>query len=152
MRTENVRLRLRLTEIESQLQEIVSSSNSRFRNARLGQELQRRLTKEKMGIQDSLDRVIYPILTIPVELTGEIFLHCLPDYQAEPSARVAPMLLGRVCRQWRQIAYNDSRLWAALHLNFHRLDENAYDDDDWLANLDTRTRLALSRGQKADIT
>ncbi|KAJ7648726.1 hypothetical protein DFH06DRAFT_1209435 [Mycena polygramma] len=151
MRIENIRLRLRLSEIESQLQEIASSSHPRFRNARLGQELQRRLRKEKISIQDTLDSVIYPILTLPVELTCEIFLYCFPDYEAGPSARLAPMLLARVCRQWRHIAYNDSRLWAALHVHFYGLDHEDNDEGS-LANLDALARDWLLRAGRRPLS
>ncbi|KAJ7762570.1 hypothetical protein B0H16DRAFT_1231402, partial [Mycena metata] len=60
---------------------------------------------------------VYPILTLPVETTSEIFLHCLPDYAIYPSGAVAPMLLGRICRQWRNIACGIPRLWATLMIH-----------------------------------
>ncbi|KAJ7108813.1 hypothetical protein C8R44DRAFT_636057 [Mycena epipterygia] len=46
----------------------------------------------------SNSEIVYPILTIPPELTTEIFVHCLPGEPSEPSPSVAPMLLGAVCR------------------------------------------------------
>ncbi|KAJ7166778.1 hypothetical protein C8R46DRAFT_872873, partial [Mycena filopes] len=72
---------------------------------------QRRLTEEKIAIEKSLDSTVYPILTLPVEITAEIFIHCLPDAPASPSVRIAPMLLARRCRQWRNIACSTPRLW-----------------------------------------
>ncbi|KAJ7122169.1 hypothetical protein C8R44DRAFT_530196, partial [Mycena epipterygia] len=54
---------------------------------------------------------IHPILTIPSELTSEIFLHCLPDKPVLPSASAAPILLGMICREWRFIPHGDPRLW-----------------------------------------
>ncbi|KAJ7762607.1 hypothetical protein B0H16DRAFT_1263925, partial [Mycena metata] len=72
---------------------------------------QRRLTEEKITIQRSLDSIVYPVLTLPVEITTEIFVRCLPRYSAYPSGNVAPMLLGRICRQWRNIACSTPRLW-----------------------------------------
>ncbi|KAJ6586309.1 hypothetical protein DFH09DRAFT_1359685 [Mycena vulgaris] len=47
-------------------------------------EEQVRLTKEKSHLQNSINSFIYPILTVPVEITSEIFGHCLPD---APTAR-----------------------------------------------------------------
>jgi hypothetical protein len=73
---------------------------------------------EKITIKESLDRVIYPILTLPVEVTSEIFLHCLPVKPGQPDGRVAPMLLGQICQKWRNIAYSNPRLWAALGIDF----------------------------------
>ncbi|KAJ7103813.1 hypothetical protein C8R44DRAFT_530495, partial [Mycena epipterygia] len=70
-----------------------------------------RLTNERASLQDSIQRIIYPILTLPAELTSEIFLHCLPAEPVRPSAKIAPMLLGAICREWRFIAHADPRLW-----------------------------------------
>ncbi|KAJ7120013.1 hypothetical protein C8R46DRAFT_876350, partial [Mycena filopes] len=69
------------------------------------------LEEEKIAIQKSLESVVYPILTIPFEITAEIFLHCLPAFPSQPSGSVAPMLLARICRQWRNIACSTPRLW-----------------------------------------
>ncbi|KAJ6581213.1 hypothetical protein B0H19DRAFT_1251447 [Mycena capillaripes] len=54
-------------------------------------------------------------LTIPLELTSKIFLHCLPDSEFICSdAYSAPLLLCHICRQWRHIAVNTPGLWASL--------------------------------------
>ncbi|KAJ7751712.1 hypothetical protein B0H16DRAFT_1211046, partial [Mycena metata] len=53
---------------------------------------------------------VYPILTLPVEVTTEIFVHCLPENPIL-SGKLAPLLLGRICRKWRDIAYGHPRLW-----------------------------------------
>ncbi|KAJ6582240.1 hypothetical protein B0H19DRAFT_1117811 [Mycena capillaripes] len=121
MKSENLRLRRRLYDIESQLLQIECPTNRRG-SERLTQERQRRLVKEMTIIQESLDLIIYPILTLPVELTSEIFLHCLPNEPQQPSAREAPMLLTRICGEWRNIAHNDPRLWAALRINYRNSD------------------------------
>ncbi|KAJ7085015.1 hypothetical protein C8R43DRAFT_1174403, partial [Mycena crocata] len=106
MKLQNFLLRLRLTEIEEQLLQIQGRPDNRLKNER-----QRRLLNEKTSVQESLDLIIYPILTIPAEITTEIFLHCLPENPAHPSATEAPMLLGAICRVWREIAYSNPRLW-----------------------------------------
>lgn len=55
-----------------------------------------------------------PIEQLPVEVLGEIFLHCLPDLTSFPTPRIrdAPMLLCRVCRHWREVAGSMPILWA----------------------------------------
>ncbi|KAJ7698126.1 hypothetical protein B0H17DRAFT_341680 [Mycena rosella] len=78
--------------------------HQRSKNRRLQKERRRRLNKEKTAIQQSIDLIVYPILTIPVEITSEIFLHCLPDEPQRPSVSTTPMLLGAVCREWSDIA------------------------------------------------
>ncbi|KAJ7486614.1 hypothetical protein FB451DRAFT_1126863 [Mycena latifolia] len=76
-----------------------------------------RLTKELENLRQSLASIVYPILTLPFELTSEIFLHCLPNTPIEPSPTTAPLLLTRVCKQWRDIALAEGRLWASLQID-----------------------------------
>lgn len=124
MKLRNVRLRVRLEEVEGMLIQIVDEIHRLFKNSsstqnrvyRLQKERQRRLTEERTRLQAYLNHIIYPILSIPAELTSEIFLHCLADKPIVPSASRAPMLLGMVCRQWRSIAHGDPRLWTSLNL------------------------------------
>ncbi|KAJ6582179.1 hypothetical protein B0H19DRAFT_1117727 [Mycena capillaripes] len=131
MKPQNIRLRRRLSDIESQLLQIECPTNRRVSD-RLKPERQHQLMKEKISIQESLNLIVYPILTLPVEVTSEIFLHCLPTEPDQPSTSVAPMVLGRICQQWRNIAYNNPRLWAAVTIRFlrgYRLDALV---EDWL--------------------
>ncbi|KAJ7464343.1 hypothetical protein FB451DRAFT_1370163 [Mycena latifolia] len=139
MNLHNFRLRLRLAEIDALLVQIEDdihrpskSSSIQDRTRRLHQERRRRLTNEKTAIQESIDRIVYPILTIPVEITSEIFHHCLPDEPQRPSQMTAPMLLGAVCREWRIISRGDSRLWAALKISIWRSDGFKRLVRDWL--------------------
>ncbi|KAJ6554425.1 hypothetical protein B0H19DRAFT_868891, partial [Mycena capillaripes] len=53
----------------------------------------------------------YPILTLPTEITVEIFTHCLPDEPCVPRTDTAPLLLGRICRTWREISLATPELW-----------------------------------------
>ncbi|KAJ7730067.1 hypothetical protein DFH07DRAFT_929905 [Mycena maculata] len=117
MNLQNFRLRLWLSEIEAKLSQIQDEAKAtRVENSRLKQERQRRLLEEKKGIQASLDRIIYPILSIPVEIISEIFLHCLPEELTVPSASIGPMLAA-ICQQWRYIALGDCRLWSSLKID-----------------------------------
>ncbi|KAJ6478054.1 hypothetical protein C8R47DRAFT_1051286 [Mycena vitilis] len=113
MKRANNRLRLRLSAVESQLREIESPPPNRRLSDRLKEDRQRQLLKEQITIEEALELIVYPILTLPVELTSEIFFHCI---EPVPSVRVAPMLLGRICREWRLIAYDDPRLWSSLSI------------------------------------
>ncbi|KAJ7746831.1 hypothetical protein DFH07DRAFT_1037420 [Mycena maculata] len=57
-------------------------------------------------------------LTLPPELTSLIFLFCLPDDEfISPEPSSAPLLLCRICRQWRHIALATPGLWASLFLD-----------------------------------
>ncbi|KAJ7746832.1 hypothetical protein DFH07DRAFT_579806 [Mycena maculata] len=68
-------------------------------------------------------------LTLPPELTSQIFLFCLPPPNwkgefAKPDPSTAPLLLLSICRQWRNIALHTPGLWTSLYLdlNWFRLD------------------------------
>ncbi|KAJ7709442.1 hypothetical protein B0H17DRAFT_226921 [Mycena rosella] len=71
------------------------------------------LAKRELA-QLQLDSIVYPVLTLPPEITSEIFYHCLPASHhwnsADPGK--APMLLTHVCRAWREIALSTPALWA----------------------------------------
>jgi hypothetical protein len=69
-----------------------------------------------MKIQPSDPRVTFQ--DFPVEIIHLIFVYSLPDDpldHKQPDIRIAPMLLCRVCSQWRSIALQSPGLWAYLH-------------------------------------
>ncbi|KAJ7639609.1 hypothetical protein DFH06DRAFT_1478347, partial [Mycena polygramma] len=106
MNRANTRLRLRFSTVESHPREMLP-------NRRVDQK--RSLLQEKTSVEESTTRVNCPILTLPAELTSEIFILCVPGEHI-PSRRVAPLLWGYICREWRRIAYGDPRLWSALKI------------------------------------
>ncbi|KAJ7084948.1 hypothetical protein C8R44DRAFT_51227 [Mycena epipterygia] len=74
---------------------------------------------ERQAVQDDLDTIVYPVLTVPNEITSNIFVHCLPDQgRVWPSAGAAPLLLAQICRHWRDIALSTGELWASVAFNF----------------------------------
>ncbi|KAK6977980.1 F-box domain-containing protein, partial [Favolaschia claudopus] len=60
----------------------------------------------------------YPVLTLPNEITVEIFLRFLPSYPYAPPmfGLLSPILLTKICRQWREIALAIPMLWRAISL------------------------------------
>ncbi|KAF7334600.1 F-box domain-containing protein [Mycena venus] len=64
-------------------------------------------------IQDELDSIVYPVLTLPAEITSHIFTQSLP-IDATPSRYAAPLLLTQVCRLWRTIALATPNLWQSI--------------------------------------
>ncbi|KAJ7098605.1 hypothetical protein B0H15DRAFT_771834, partial [Mycena belliarum] len=100
----NADLRARLAEAEALLAEHKLRSQE--------------LEDARQVIQRELDKIVYPVLTIPSEITSEIFIQCLPPspaFSAEekegPSPSVAPLLLLQICREWRSIAIATPQLW-----------------------------------------
>ncbi|KAJ7784082.1 hypothetical protein B0H16DRAFT_1681629 [Mycena metata] len=61
----------------------------------------------------------YPILTLPVEITTEIF-HRLPLKVGELGlqSNTAPLSLTAVCRSWRDIALSTPTLWSTMEICF----------------------------------
>ncbi|KAJ7063860.1 hypothetical protein C8F01DRAFT_1274717, partial [Mycena amicta] len=86
---------------------------------RTGPDLQDSLHGHHPSSMDS-----HPIHTLPAELLGQIFVHCLPrppDPNAFTSVRglspqYAPLLLTRVCGLWRDIAHHTPALWSTITL------------------------------------
>ena len=58
-----------------------------------------------------------PIRRLPEDILQEVFLQCLPQtHNAILSSSECPILLGRICRRWRDISLNTASLWASLHI------------------------------------
>ncbi|KAJ6560399.1 hypothetical protein B0H19DRAFT_1376163 [Mycena capillaripes] len=98
-------------------------------------------------LQAQLHSIPYPVLTLPPEITSEIFVHCLPPEKSWSSVRdkgVAPQLLTRVCREWRQIAISTPALWANFHVNL--------DTEDYLPRLAEIAKLWLTRTGKCPLS
>ncbi|KAJ7501017.1 hypothetical protein B0H11DRAFT_2189018 [Mycena galericulata] len=85
-------------------------------------------TRER-DLQDALAAVVYPVLTLPPEITSHIFLKCLPFHgRVQPSATKAPLVLAQVCRHWRDVALATARLWSSIDLKVEDSRRNIPDD------------------------
>ncbi|KAJ7256727.1 hypothetical protein C8J57DRAFT_1517363 [Mycena rebaudengoi] len=73
--------------------------------------------REREKLQSQFYDYKYPVLTLPTEIPAEIFINFLPAYPGRPpfSGLPSPALLGQICQNWRQIAFNTPRLWRAIH-------------------------------------
>ncbi len=64
------------------------------------------------------------IHSLPMELLRYIFRMCIPDAGGILSVRTAPLLFGRVCQRWRNVAWADRQLWSRLRIGSEaRLEE-----------------------------
>ncbi|KAJ7609468.1 hypothetical protein FB45DRAFT_1010471 [Roridomyces roridus] len=74
------------------------------------------LRVSELSVSATLDSIVYPVLTLPVEITREIFLHYAgPPIQQYPSqSNPNPLPLAAVCKLWRTLALSCSQLWPAL--------------------------------------
>ncbi|KAJ7755789.1 hypothetical protein B0H16DRAFT_1886102 [Mycena metata] len=115
-------LRARLAEVDASISEL---------HLRL-----KPLEDARKQLQSQLDSIVYPVATLPPEITSNIFLRCLlppPElsspYKAHPSTSMAPLLFLQVCRRWRDIALSTPHLWADLHLNLEEMRFEIYEFD-----------------------
>ncbi|KAJ7726821.1 hypothetical protein DFH07DRAFT_852364 [Mycena maculata] len=101
------------------------------------------LREARTGVLEELRlSLIYPVLTLPFEITSTIFLECLPDYSDDstrsyPSQDDAPLVFTRVCRDWRTIAISTSTLWNHVRIELDSDDGPGYIDSKWVSLLDT---------------
>ncbi|KAJ7772355.1 hypothetical protein B0H16DRAFT_168561 [Mycena metata] len=70
--------------------------------------------QQRSAILSELSLVTYPVLTLPPEVTAEIFKWCL-DTGLRLLPSVAPLLLTRICRQWRALALSTPALWDRMN-------------------------------------
>ncbi|PPR02633.1 hypothetical protein CVT24_002118 [Panaeolus cyanescens] len=78
--------------------------------------LQRDALAENMR---SYSPILSPIRRIPPDVLGEIFYQCLSTHRNPiMHSSEAPLLLTRVCRSWRSIAYSTPKLWSRLYMPF----------------------------------
>ncbi|KAJ7605136.1 hypothetical protein DFH06DRAFT_1068016 [Mycena polygramma] len=79
------------------------------------------LEEQRNDLMMQLVHVVYPVLTLPSDIVSRIFVACLPDYahgRVRPSAGKPPLVLGHICRRWREIAVSSSELWTSVDLFF----------------------------------
>ncbi|KAJ7192010.1 hypothetical protein GGX14DRAFT_380463 [Mycena pura] len=76
------------------------------------------LEEKRRVILECLNAVVYPILTLPPEITSRIFVHCLPDHgRVRPSLHCAPLVLTQICGHWRAVALSICELWSSLDVD-----------------------------------
>ncbi|KAG2033015.1 hypothetical protein BDR03DRAFT_985351 [Suillus americanus] len=99
---------------------------------------QAQLVEEKAGIVQSITlhkSFSSPICRLPTEILSEIFLYCLPeDDHFLHTSRLAPMLLTKICRRWREVAVGLPMLWCRLQLEvgYDNWQQRAFCYDFWL--------------------
>ncbi|KAJ7167731.1 hypothetical protein C8R46DRAFT_255959 [Mycena filopes] len=80
--------------------------------------------QRKAAVQAALDAVIFPILTLPPEITVEIFLHyavAVHAHRLDPRPPPKDILnLTMICRGWRDLALSIPGLWSILDARIMR--------------------------------
>ncbi|KAJ7774988.1 hypothetical protein B0H16DRAFT_1509127, partial [Mycena metata] len=80
-------------------------------------EVLNQLQRSKTAAQHQLNAIRDPIARLPLEISSEIFLQCVPSYPQPSNPRVAPMLLLNICNAWSTIALSTPALWVALAIH-----------------------------------
>ncbi|KAF7347134.1 F-box domain-containing protein [Mycena venus] len=94
-------LRTRLMEIDAEMADL---------HARLQQ-----LAVARRPVVEALRSIIYPILTLPPEITAEIFKQCVDETITVARANwLGPLVLSSVCRAWRHIGFNLKSIWSNI--------------------------------------
>ncbi|KAJ7649962.1 hypothetical protein FB45DRAFT_6296 [Roridomyces roridus] len=87
----------------------------------------RKLESSKSLLQQQLNAVRDPIARLPLEISSEIFLQCLPTgyknlrrkyWYPRPRPHSAPLLLLNISHAWTGIALSTPALWASIHVAF----------------------------------
>ncbi|KAJ7259704.1 hypothetical protein C8J57DRAFT_1471924 [Mycena rebaudengoi] len=100
-------LRTRLVQIEDEIAALTSKL--------------RLLYETRKDILEDLKTVRYPILSLPPEITAEIFkyyvaLHLTSDSHFRVPLSRGPLLLASICRAWRTIVLSLHALWARFRM------------------------------------
>jgi hypothetical protein len=92
---------------------------------------------------------------LPSEILSLIFIRCLPDTEhLLPSSKLAPMLLTRICRKWREVAVGMPSLWCRVIVDIDDDDckRTAFCHDAWLERSRNRPLSLALKCSKKDAT
>ncbi|KAF8643169.1 hypothetical protein AX16_009211 [Volvariella volvacea WC 439] len=80
------------------------------------------LEQKRSSLSLHIDRhhaLIAPVRRLSHDILREIFTRCLPsDHFALMKTMEAPLLFGRVCSAWRQVAMTTPELWTSIHIPY----------------------------------
>ncbi|KAJ7356455.1 hypothetical protein DFH08DRAFT_849112 [Mycena albidolilacea] len=81
------------------------------------------LRSQRQPVFERLSAYTYPVLTLPNDITTEIFIHSLSNYPSWPplTGPDSPTLLAQICREWRDIALATPALWRTISLSDSRI-------------------------------
>ncbi|KAJ6512366.1 hypothetical protein DFH09DRAFT_1288284 [Mycena vulgaris] len=110
-------------DLRTQLARIQSEIARQQKQVSLDKKALDALEQEQRSVEDGLALAIYPIVTLPNEITSRIFIDCLPSHgRVRPSPHTAPLILVQICRQWREIALSTCQLWSSIFLQISSMD------------------------------
>ncbi|KAK7048024.1 hypothetical protein R3P38DRAFT_2866991 [Favolaschia claudopus] len=79
-----------------------------------------RLQHQRASLSEPIDAhkaLISLVRRLPEDILMTIFSFCLPStHNALIDPAEAPLLLGRICRHWRSVAYSNPIIWSSIHI------------------------------------
>ncbi|KAJ6558246.1 hypothetical protein B0H19DRAFT_1070780 [Mycena capillaripes] len=84
----------------------------------LQKEALKNLEREKSLAQRQLNNVLDPIARLPLEISSEIFLRCLPAFPEHGAVHVLGKLFLNICNTWTDIALSTPALWGTINIIF----------------------------------
>ncbi|KAJ7621938.1 hypothetical protein DFH06DRAFT_1447935 [Mycena polygramma] len=80
----------------------------------LQKQVLRDLEKKRSQVQRDLNAIVDPMSRLPLEISSDIFIRCLPD-SPRCHAGTAPMVFLNTCHLWSTIALSTPALWTTIH-------------------------------------
>ncbi|KAJ7133402.1 hypothetical protein C8R44DRAFT_730567 [Mycena epipterygia] len=84
-------------------------------------EVLRELEQKRSDARSELNAVLDPMARLPLEVSSDIFTHCLPSAPQHPDPSAAPMIFLSVCHLWSRIALATPSLWTAIRADLPRV-------------------------------
>ncbi|KAJ6549693.1 hypothetical protein B0H19DRAFT_1159652 [Mycena capillaripes] len=76
-----------------------------------------RLAIDRKPVVEALKSIVYPVLTLPTEITAEIFKQSVDEWITVAREQwLGPQVLASVCRAWRHIAINMHSMWSTIYV------------------------------------
>ncbi|KAJ7635411.1 hypothetical protein FB45DRAFT_1002706 [Roridomyces roridus] len=74
----------------------------------------RDLEKQRRTLRSQLNSILDPFARLPLEISSDILLRCLPKRAAKLAPSEPPTIFLNVCHSWRSIALSTPALWACF--------------------------------------
>ncbi|KAJ7627832.1 hypothetical protein DFH06DRAFT_1227280 [Mycena polygramma] len=98
------------SELRARIDELTTSIHAQRR-------ILRDLETQRSNARSKLNSIRDPMAGLPVEISAEIFLHCLPTDPPVPDPDAAPIVLLNVSHLWRNIALSTPALWSRIRID-----------------------------------
>ena len=141
--------RQQLRELEKQISRVEALRNTLLERTRV--------------LKQTINRQFSPILRLPLEVMAEISFACVTmlvsasewetAWATKPGAMM-PLVLGMICRTWRELAWSIPQLWRTISISLNHRDKDPSPDfevlESWIAR-SGRCPLFIDVGYEAGI-